>query len=218
MNPTNEINFLPQSFLQQQARQQRKYRHAVLVGLAALALCGLFTVQQGQAHLLGRELSNRQREIDALRQRLGKLDEYQLQFDQLQHQLSVQREIIPPLTHTSILASLSKIMSTPLAVTDLSMRTGDRTSSSRRTGSAAEPQSPQVMKIDIIGLSPSDVEVANFVGQLTECSLFTNVKMHYSRSRTVGKFEAREFRLELDVRLDRDYRPIQEAEEVASAD
>jgi hypothetical protein len=48
--------------------------------------------------------------------------------------------------------------------------------------------------------------VADFVGRLSDYPLFSNVKMLYSRAVVAGELQAREFRIELEVPLDRDYR------------
>jgi hypothetical protein len=66
------------------------------------------------------------------------------------------------------------------------------------------------------GLAPSDVEVADFVGRLSDSPLFTSVKMGYSRAAQAGKLRARQFSIDLEVPLDREYRPA--GKEVADAD
>ncbi len=68
------------------------------------------------------------------------------------------------------------------------------------------------------GLAPTDMEIADFVGRLSSYPLFTNVKMDYSRAVQVKELKAREFHVQFEVPLDRDYKLVHGAGEVARAD
>lgn len=66
--------------------------------------------------------------------------------------------------------------------------------------------SDEALLIEFSGLAPNDVEVANLVGALSDNPAFSGVKMLYSRSVTTRGVIGREFRMEMQVPLDRDYR------------
>jgi Tfp pilus assembly protein PilN len=62
-------------------------------------------------------------------------------------------------------------------------------------GSAPRESTVHRLRLVLTGLSPGDVEVANFIGQLAASSLFEDVSMGYIRSQTLQGHKAREFQI-----------------------
>jgi len=70
-----------------------------------------------------------------------------------------------------------------------------RTSRSRRATKAQDVGATTVNRIQavITGVSPTDVDVANFIGQLSASPLFEDVNMGYARTVEYRGRQAREF-------------------------
>jgi Tfp pilus assembly protein PilN len=212
----NQINFLPADFVEEQVRHHRIYREAVWVAVTLLAIGGWCVSSRGSLDSLGSYASALQQEAAAVREQVSEMTKLQLQQKTLLHQVRIQRELLQPLNTTAVLATISELMSPSMALTSLEL-TGTRPvpaprpPNDPRTGEplkvAPKPKPPQMLRLELVCLAPSDVDVANFVGRLSDHAMFTNVKMLYSRATVVSDLQAREFRIEMDVPLARDYSP-----------
>ncbi len=206
------VDFLPQTFVAEQLRRQRAWRQGALIAMVAAGMVGWFFL--ARVHLRERAVYARavQEELNANRNRVTEMSKLQGQRVLLLHQVKVQRELAQPVNHTTVLATLGSLMPESLAMTGMTVKTLRPTPAAATTGPQPSPgtkkpavSEPDLIRLEVRGLSPSDVEVANFVGRLTEVELFSNVKMHYSRAATVRGYSVREFAVELEVALDRDY-------------
>lgn len=244
----NSINFLPQSYLDGQRRRRRVVREVfalvMLSGLMGVAYLYVLT----QTQMLQQQVLNRQADGKAVREKIAQFQNLQHLQKQLVREVNMQRELRQPLTHTAILATLGQIMPASIGLTDLTLvahapvpqkpvapDTKRRTFGSKSGSAPAAPaktsdkdgakaKQPEIVKIkplkvELVGLAPNDVEIADFMATLSDHDLFTEVKLLYSRSVEAGPIVGREFRIEMQVPFDRDYRPVLEPEpqEVAHA-
>lgn len=220
----NDINFLPPVFVEEQVRHHRVYREFVWVGVTLLVIVGWYASSRGSLDSLESYANALRDEATAVRDQVSEMEKLKIQQKSLLHQVKIQRELTQPINTTSVLATLAKLMSPSMALTSLEVQ-GTRpvpapAPPKLKEGEVPPPPKPvqrQILRLEFVGLAPSDVEVANFVGRLSDHPLFTNVKMIYSRATVVAELQAREFRIELEVPLDRDYK-VAEGKEVALAD
>jgi hypothetical protein len=226
----NEINFLPSSFAAGQKRQVRIYREVTWVAATLVVILGWFASSRGGLNDLRDYAEAARAEAAAAKERKVERDKLEAEQVTLTKQVRIQRELVPPLKATQVVAvvqhllppraslrSLTLIGKRPTpAVAPAKRDQGDRP----RKGAAAAVEEP--LQIELIGIAPADGDIAEFVGNLSNHALFKDVKLVFSRSTTLGDLIAREFRVELTVPMDRDYRPATEpgvqAAEVAHAD
>ena len=105
---------------------------------------------------------------------------------------------------------------------DASIFKNNKTTTKSKSKKSSKVQ-PKMMKIKLMGLSPSDVDVANLVGALTASPIFQNVKMRYAKGTKISNATAREFRLEMEMPMDCVYvdltpRDLSQDKEVAHVD
>lgn len=229
----NEINFLPQSFLEAQNRRLRLFREiAILVGLVLIGLA-LFAGHSGQVMSVRNQTASKNDELDAAKLRSKEVVRLQSQQSKLKLQLAVHQGLSMPLNLSSILAVISDVLPLKLALTEISMsaenpkldlptyRKSKKSKKSRNKKTAVVRH--KVMKIQLVGLSPSDVDVANLVGALAASPIFQNVKMRYAKGTKLNNATAREFRLEMEILMDCVYvdltpRDLSAEKEVAHVD
>lgn len=218
----NEVNFLPETVTRQRAARKRRFGH-VLIAAAMLGLLGAWW-SAARARL---ESDRRAAAVfeQRVREEENKLDRVNLlreEHKQLVHQDRIQRELAQSISHSSLLDFIASSLPPSVAITDMTivarrppMRTA-RTDARSTGNSRGEGES---LLIEFTGLAANDVEIANLVGALSNHAVFTQVKMLYSRSVTTRGVIGREFRIEMQVPLDRDYRPVAtRSTEVAHAD
>ena len=106
---------------------------------------------------------------------------------------------------TAVLAELCRLTPNNMALVSLELKPvdvtveeetrGRNTSDHVRRGSGRRQSNKKVRRVQLVicGLAPGDVEVANFIGQLSASPLFQDVNMGYARTRELQDRIAREF-------------------------
>lgn len=210
----NEINFLPQSFLESQNRRQRLFREvAILCGMVLIGIA-LFAGQSGQVMSVRKLTEQKKDELTAAKLRSKEVARLKGQQLNLKLKLAVHEGLSMPLNMSSIMATIADVLPDRMALTeitcaaeepklDLAALKPDQ-NAKKKPAKNAKPVKPEehYMQIQLMGISPSDVDVANFVGTLSASPIFQNVKMRYSKTTRIGKVTAREFRIEMEVSLD----------------
>lgn len=217
----NDINFLPPGYVTRFARRNRLIRQGILCLLIMVCMLGWF--MSNRRHLIAMEqaAANAEHQLAAARTQSEELKRLQSQLSQLSQAVKVQDQLTPPLDFTTVISSIAPLMSESMTLTELSMTSeGPEPKAPVAAGTsnseAAKPKPIAPLRIEIVGLAPEDVEIADFVGRLSEHRLFTQVKMAYSKPREIKNVLAREFRIEMQVPMDRLYRVI-DPQEVAHA-
>jgi Tfp pilus assembly protein PilN len=224
----SEINFLPDSYLRNQSRQRRIYRQCTLVLLLIIALTGWWLAQYGRTEAVRRYALSLEAEVVAARNQMNELNKLRLEQQQLTHQLNIQRELAQPVSHTQIMAVLAQLLPPSVGLTDVTMAVDQpaptavastHTSSKRKQSKqqTAPRKTPSFVRVDLVGLAPDDLAIANLVGDLSEHPLFEQVTLRYSRSIEFQNLMGREFRIMIAVPLDCQYEITASTEELAHA-
>ena len=217
----NEINFLPQSFLDAQNRRQRLFREvSILCGMVFIALA-LLAGQAGQVVSIRNLTAQKQEELEAAKLRsleVAKLAQQQQAYKLI---LAVNDGLSMPLNPSDMLAVISQMLPQQMALTEIrfsadppkldlsALKQNCMTPTSKTSKKKSKVKYvPKVMKIQMMGLSPSDVDVANLVGSLSASPIFQNVNMRYSKTTQINKATAREFRLEMQMAMECIYQII----------
>lgn len=241
----NEINFLPESFVRMRRAKKRVMREILLVAFVAMGMAAWFTLERrtlGEltAHAEALELQSSQATQD------DETLELQAKYNNLARQHVANRQMVCPVSSPQLLATIASLTPPQVALRSLELKDKGLTAwmawsqeqkrlkelaesnkgKSKRSKGAQRKPNPStavspLLVVQVQAVAPSDVEITDFVGRITQHPLFDNVKLHYTRSTTVGDYSARGFSLEMNVRLDRLYSPTAEAEptqEVANAD
>ena len=221
----NEIDFLPKTYVQQRAKHSRFYREMGGIVAIALVIGGWhLSTRNSLSHLQGYAQAL---EAQAMAAQTQKSEVLRLQKEQreLQETVRTQRKLVLPLNVNQVMAVLGTLMPKSMALTTLQI-TNPRPTPALKTDRRSEAviakaaEVTPVMKIELVGLAPTDTDVADFVGRLSGSQMFSNVKMPFSHATQAGTLLAREFRIEMEIALDRDYKPAPGApgQEVANAD
>lgn len=200
----NTIDFLPEKI---RLRRNRKKRlvHQVYVLLGCAALLGLWgytreiRVQKAQAELA--ELQDRSVEIQkqlSLREELERQQAKLMVVQQIEKDLGSRADVLDVLGELEAIMPESIALSTCLLETvEIRVEKKEKNTRSRRlqsaSGKPAEPETIKRVRGMITGISPSDVDIANFIGQLSASPLFQEVNMGYARNVEFRGRQGREF-------------------------
>ncbi len=230
----NEINFLPESFFKERARRRRTVRDALLLMLVAAGLAAWGVLGHRSLQGLRQFADQLETEGDSAREQVKEVVKLQGEFQKLTKTLQVQRDVALPVTSSALLATITHLMPPDVVLSELSldakkaMPTKAEESDKEKKASKKAPVAKKgvpapsknennLMRIELSGLSPDDARIADFVGRLSDCPAFSNVKLEFTRAAEIEEMTGRQFRISLAVRIDREYRPTADRENVAHA-
>ena len=221
-----DINFLPASYIQKQERRQQIARQAGLIAVVAILLVGWWMVQRGQTAAMRRYADTLEQAVLAQRDQMKVYTVLEAEQRDLLHRVKVQRKLAQPIRHTQILATLTEVAPSSVAVTAMTIeheqpRPSKSSSKSRgKRGGAKQSTaaSGDLLRIAFTGIAPSDLVIANLLTALKSHGLFHDAKLHYARAAELDGIEGRQFQIEVIVPLDRQGVNVKQSEEVAYAD
>lgn len=204
------INFVPDDYIQQAQTQRSNifYMVMLLIMMAGLASSfGIIKVRQ-------RACAAQEAVVDAKAQRMRddikRFDQLQAKRRDMMKTALITAELIEPVPISVILASLTNelpagtsLLEVKLSKKELQQPKKDQVkqSSSNNTKKEKEPQPTQPLKdvqtqTDIVGLAPTDLQVAAYIERLAACPLFSSVALTESREyNNKEQLKLREFRL-----------------------
>jgi len=213
----NQINFLPKDYLLKQERAARRVRQTLLIAVVVFCMAGWWVGAYTRVGAMADHAEALDQEVQAANDQMLEMVKLKSRRAELAHRLSIQRELALPLSHTHVLNAIAELMPESVGTRHLSVTATGLSGKRARSGKSSGPANP-VLLIELEGIAPNDVEVADFVGQLTDHVLFKQVKMLYARQVELDDVIAREFRIEMRVPLDKVYRVSERPlEEVAHA-
>lgn len=205
----NEINFLPNSYRARLGTRTRRVREATAVSILALGLLAFWAYGlSGSMQLKAQALRTEDQLADALSIE-QQVKELQAQKALLTEQRRLQREVRVPIRHHEVIRVLGSLMPESTALTELVLTNqrpkpkayvapGDaiKAKPSFKTKLEKDPKAlVDRVLIDLEGLAPDDLTVAEFIASLSGHPLISGVKLHSSRYLNLNGVAARQFRM-----------------------
>ena len=202
-----DIDFLPQQY-----RQARRLHHSrvcrgwlAMIGLCTLSIwfgVGQLRLREASAHLVHLDHQNR-----TVQTGLDLVDELENQQAKLLERYELAQQLTPKLSCVQILGKLAELIPPQVVVQSLTVvskkdqgrvRPGGKLAKLAETISA-KASLPEIteLHLSIVGLAPSEMDVALLVGQLSSCQNFAEVRLEYCKSGTVENRRACVFKVNL---------------------
>lgn len=216
----NSIDFLPPTYHAERARQGMAHRRWVLIVLTALALAGWAAARHKQSADLAWRAAAIETQAGTTQQKRSEMEKLRAERKGLIYQQKVQRQLSQPVAVTQAIATLGRQLPDSAGLTSIRviahrpppkpMEDPDDKKSKRPTKKKPDADAPaprDYLAIEVQGLAPDDVTVANLVNTMSEHPLFEKVTMNFSRVDTRGELISRRFQISAEVPLDRHYVP-----------
>ena len=224
-----QINFLPASYQQECAARAARRRQSLLLALLFVGI-GLGVAQTWRYRSqLERQHETMLELLASTKTQMSEVSKLESARAILLRQLQIHRELNQPVTYAQTVGTLGSLIPEGMTLRRLTMQ-NDKVTTTRpprpeevnraKASGSPNPNAPVTdsywaVRIEMSGIAPSDVEIANFIGTLAGSRLFQNVKLSYSRQGLVRQIACREFEIRMEVPLNLTY---QAAQEVAGAD
>jgi Tfp pilus assembly protein PilN len=192
-----KIDFVPNEYIQQRQSSRANFMYLVLFMVLMGALAITFSIiKVGQ---------------------IAQLEELQAKGKAMMATMGMAAELLEPVPKSVILACLTNNMPSGMSLLGIKVTAKETKAHVSRTASASQYQaataaasaSPTVSKekllethIEIKGMAPSDIEVANYIARLGGSVLLENVALVESKEHKIDNTEFREFKLTTTVTSD----------------
>lgn len=229
----DKVSFLPADYVNRKIESRTNVICLSLFGVVLIAVVGAYMVTAGQraAVLTQQKLINASF-ADAAK-RIQQLDELQAQKKDLLHKAQVTATLVEPVPRSNLLAELinrspesvtlqelelksRKLMpANPLA----SARNGSAMAAARQAANTgpedAHPAAPAfeaprfAVEVSVVGVAPTDIQVAQYMASLARCELLTDVDLVFSEETRVTDLAMRKFRIDMKLDESADVRSIE---------
>ncbi len=204
----NEVDFLPECIRQQRARHKQIVRQSYLLVACVLAMGLLAYVRQGRVAVARAEVSTLTERAQNLKRQIAMIPPLERQMAHLMIKKQINEELGSRTDCTAVLAELCRLMPGNMALLSMELKTVDvrvqavrpakqssRTAAAAAPGRSSKPADEIIrrVRLDLTGVAPTDVDVANFIGQLSASCLFEQVQMGYSKTKAFRGRSSREF-------------------------
>jgi len=201
------IDFLPERIKLQRVRRKHLIRQGYLLAICVATLAVLAYTRHARIAKTQAQVGLLQERSKNVHRQLEMLDSLQRQQADLMIKKRIDDQLGSRANALDVLSELGRLLPRSIAVKALDLaavdvpvpvRSAARTADSTRT--TAFPRGPlqkeQIVKrvrLELTGLAPTDVDVANFIGQLSASPLFEDVNMGYTKDTDFEGRSARQF-------------------------
>jgi len=201
----DSVDFLPERIRTQRVRRRRLALHACLLALCAAALGGLGYAFQGRIRSARAELALVAGRGDNVSQQIALRGTLEAQMADLMVKKEIEETLGRRVGILEVLAELQRVLPESMALTNLTLETVEvqmpvepaKAGASGRAVARGKAASRSVKRVRVLltGLAPTNVDVANFIGQLSGGRMFEDVNMGYARDVTFRARSARQFQV-----------------------
>lgn len=201
------VDFLPEFIKAGRRRRQRILRQTYMLTICFAGLTLLGFLRYGRVETARAELAQlgaREADLSLQLQRRVDLERQKAELYIIQR---IDEQLGSRLSTFLLLSELQRLVNEPMALIQLSVETmevAQETTGHGRTNRTLRPrlagQRPsgtgktiKRLRLTLTGVTPTDVDVANFIGQMSACPLFEDVNMGYSKNVKIGNKTARQF-------------------------
>jgi Tfp pilus assembly protein PilN len=210
-----DMSFLPADYLEKRAQRRTNLISLTLfvIVMSAIVAAFFWTDQQDTDVRKLRQTVDKQFEEAA--KRLEQMDELHAHKQQMMTKASVTASLIEKVRRTVVLSELINHMPTEMGLLELALESKElrsapaaspRTAMDKaRANKAASGQPlPEIVepvkstvKVTMVGIAPTDVQVAQFMTKIGKNPLFTDLNLQYSEESKIDDRAMRKFRVEM---------------------
>lgn len=204
------INFVPNDYLQQ--RQSSRVNMLYLLLLAALlgAIAMTFGFIKIRQKAVAAEMERLNERMIQAKEQIAQLEELKTKGKTMLKTMMMTAELIEPAPRSIILAGLTNTLPAGVSLLDLTLTEKEikitppvSSGTDKAAGGAAKaksslPEEPQTRietTLELMGIAPSDLEVAAYIARLGSSVLFGEVELIESKEQIIDSFKFRQFKL-----------------------
>jgi Tfp pilus assembly protein PilN len=199
------LDFLPERTRLQRQRRRRLFRQGYLTVVCIAGLVAVGYMRQGSVRQAQASLESLNTQQQQLQRQVSMKQDLERQLGEFQLLKRINDDLGSRVCALDVLAELDKLLPRNMALTHLSfeavqlqvpLKQGSGGADPTRAVTVSDPGKMMTVKrvrLMLTGIAPSDVDVANFIGQLSASPLLEDVNMGYAKTVDFRGRLAREF-------------------------
>lgn len=226
-----KVSFLPEDYVARRVEMRTNVICLSLFGVVLIAVVGAYLVTSGQrASVIKKQQEINVSFADAAK-RIQQLDELQKQKKDLLRKAQVTATLVEPVPRSNLLAELINRMPKAVTLQELELKSKKVATASSLTSTnagsalsaaAAKPGDPNKKKdappievpryevtLTLIGVAPTDIQVAQYMAALARCQLLDDINLVYSEESRMTDLSMRRFRIDMLINPVADVRTIE---------
>ncbi|MFW6060571.1 MAG: PilN domain-containing protein [Phycisphaeraceae bacterium] len=217
------MSFLPEEYLERRAVRRTNITCMLLfvIVMGGLVTGYLFTDWKRQEVRQQQAMVNQQ--FTEAARRLEQLEQLQTRKEQMLRKANVTSALVERVPRSLLLAELINNMPRTLSLLEFELETKKirdtrqpRTSLERRRQEMERDQDKEQVRVPetemgviLVGVAPTDVEVAQFMTALSQHELFHDLSLQYSEETTIEQQKMRRFQIAMKVSRDVDFEQME---------
>jgi Tfp pilus assembly protein PilN len=206
------INFVPDDYVQNTESSRTNILYLVLFGMVMLALCGLFMTIKIRQRACGSKEKLVNTKMTKIQEAIKQFEELQTKRGEMMRTALTTSELIEPVPRSVLLASLTNNLPQGVSLLTLGLIQKDtvripqaaqtskyKAKQAQNAGTGNSEASQEKLldtNIDIEGMAPSDLQVAEYIKRLSISNLLDNVALVESKEHKIDDGTAfRRFKL-----------------------
>ena len=227
MVESNNTSFLPEDYVQRQIERRTNIVCLGLFVIVLLAVAGAYLVTGAQREQVLQRQAALNAQFEEAARRIDQLDELQAQKRAILRKARVTAALIEPVPRSNLLSALINRMPGALGLLEFELASetigGGRpvqppkgsamANQAKQANGQAAPPAPDVperrIDLTLIGVAPTDIQVAQYMAALARCPLLNRVDLVYSEEMRREDWTRRRFRVDMTVSPEADVRQIE---------
>jgi Tfp pilus assembly protein PilN len=231
-----DMSFLPEDYLDKRAQRRTNFICMTLFVVIIAALGGAWVMSERRLTQEQSQLDAVNHRINDAAVRIEQMGELQKRRDQMVKKARVTGALLEKLPRSLILSQLVNAMPTTLSLLEVELETtalkptgpapktaldkakadakGKKPAPAKKGEKGKDPEpeievKPMQIKLIITGVAKTDVEVSQFMADIKNTPLFSNVNLGFSEEVKLNDVPMRKFKVEIVVNQDIDFRKFE---------
>jgi hypothetical protein len=201
-----ELEFLPAWYPQLRGRRRMVMLVAWLGMMVIGSLAAWSAVLQREMHVEQTQVQSGQRRLVASHQQIRELEKLQEMQRQWRQQAEILNQLGVHIEAARVMNAIEAVMPREVALVSLAMATESQARSAPNLAAARSAQAgganvDRRMQVRMVGVAPTDVDVANFLAKLGALPFLEGVSLNYAKERPENGHLMREFEVTFSLDL-----------------
>lgn len=212
------INFVPNDYIQQRQSSRANILYLMLL-MAMIGAIGItFSFIKVRQRVIKAEMDALNARMAQAKEQIAQLEELKTKGKTMLKTMVMTAELLEPVPRSIILASLTNSLPSGVSLLGMNMVEKEIKPAAKPAPKAApakkpapgapaakpaapeEPQTKIETSLELLGIAPSDIEVASYIARLSGSVLLDQVELIESKERVIDEVKFREFKLKATLK------------------
>ena len=208
----SRVDFVPEEYIQQRESGKANFMYLLLFGAMMCGIGVTFTIIKMRQKAVATELAIVNAKMAEAGEQIAQIEELKTKGKEVMKTMVMTSGLVEKVPRSIVLACLTNNMPTGVSLLEFKLEEKEitlktpkpaaNTAGAAAAAAAAPPQMITSTMVNISGIAPSDIGVANYIARLSESILLDKVALVESKERKIEDMKFRQFKLNAHIRGD----------------